>query len=133
MSKSHHFAFYSCDDYWSKLRRFFRLLSTCHIFHKLATLRYQQAGTGPNRRHIQGSKIAKRLPSVKYSLLQYSKIENFTKKISKKLHTQKNGPSGAPGPASASPWRAKVSQCRKTERGTLWGFQHTFCRKTSKN
>ena len=29
----------------------------------------------------------------------------------------KNGPSGAPGPASASPWRAKVSQCRKTERG----------------
>ena len=27
----------------------------------------QQAGTGPSRRHIQGSKIAKRLPSVKYS------------------------------------------------------------------
>ena len=39
------------------------------------------------------------------------------KKFSKKLHTQKNGPSGAPGLASASPWRAKVSQCRKTERG----------------
>ena len=32
------------------------------------------------------------------------------KKFSKKLHTQKNGQSGAPG-------RAKVSQCRKTERG----------------
>ena len=78
----------------------------------------KQAGTGPSQRHIRGSKIAKRLPSVKYSLLQYSKIENF----SKKLHTQKNGPSGAPGPASASPWRAKVSQCRKTERGILWGF-----------
>ena len=72
----------------------------------------KQTGTGPSRRYIQGSKIAKRLPSVKYSLLQYSKIENFTKrKFSKKLHTQKNGPSGAPGPASASPWRA--------ERGTL--------------
>ena len=27
----------------------------------------EQAGTGPSRRHIQGSKIAKRLPSVKYS------------------------------------------------------------------
>ena len=67
----------------------------------------------------------------------------------RKSKTQKNGPSGAPGPASASPWRAKrgtlpklstfllqlkrpfgektnfrkkVSQCRKTERGTLWGF-----------
>ena len=32
------------------------------------------------------------------------------KKFSKKLHTQKKGPSG-------SLWRAKVSQCRKTERG----------------
>ena len=35
----------------------------------------------------------------------------------KKLHTKKIGPSGAPGLASASPWRANVSQCRKTERG----------------
>ena len=115
------------------------------------SLKSQQAGTGPNRRHIQGSKIAKRLPSVKYSLLQYSKIENFSKKnLSKKLHTQKNGPSGTPGPASASPWRAKrgtlpklptflsqlkgdlsekkkfrkkISQCRKTERGDPLGFQ----------
>ena len=51
----------------------------------------KQAGTGPSRRHIQGSKMAKGLPSVN---LQYSK-------------SQKNGPSGAPGPASASPWRAK--------------------------
>ena len=32
----------------------------------------KQAGTGPSRRHIQGSKIAKGLPSVN---LQYSKIE----------------------------------------------------------
>ena len=57
----------------------------------------RQAGTGLSRRYIQGSKIAKGLPSVN---LQYSKIEK-----------PKNGPSGAPGPASASPWRAK--------RGTL--------------
>ena len=57
----------------------------------------EKAGTGPSRRHIQGSKIAKRLPSVKYSLLEYSKIENFTrKKFSRKVHAQKNGPSGAP-------------------------------------
>ena len=34
----------------------------------------------------------------------------------KKLRTKKIGPSDAPGLASASPWRAKVSQCRKTER-----------------
>ena len=32
----------------------------------------KQAGTGPSRRHVQGSKIAKGLPSVN---LQYSKIE----------------------------------------------------------
>ena len=50
------------------------------------------------------------------TLLQYSKIEIFGKNFSKKLHTQKNGPSGAPGLARASPWRAKVSQYRKTER-----------------
>ena len=49
----------------------------------------QQAGTGPSRRHIQGSKIAKRLPSVKYSLLQYSKIENFSKKKFRKNYILK--------------------------------------------
>ena len=38
------------------------------------------------------------------------------KKIFEKITYSKNGPSGAPGLASASPWRAKVSQCRKTER-----------------
>ena len=34
---------------------------------------FKQAGTGPSRRHIQGSKIAKRLPSVKYS---FTVVEN---------------------------------------------------------
>ena len=58
----------------------------------------EQAGTGPSRRHIRGSKIAKRLQRVN---LQYSKIEK----------PKKNRPSGAPMPTSASPWRAK--------RGTL--------------
>ena len=33
----------------------------------VTSLVLKQAGTGPSRRHIQGSKIAKRLPSVKYS------------------------------------------------------------------
>ena len=33
----------------------------------------EQAGTGPSRRHIQGSKIAKRLPSVMYS---FTVVEN---------------------------------------------------------
>ena len=75
----------------------------------------KQAGTGPSRRHIQGSKIAKRLPSVKYSFTVLENRNFLKKNFSKKL-LKKNGPSGAPGLASASPWRAKVSQCRKTER-----------------
>ena len=59
----------------------------------------KQAGTGPSRRHIQGSKIAKRLPSVKYSFTVLEN-RNFLKKIFlKKVRTKKTGPSGAPGRA----------------------------------
>ena len=72
---------------------------------------FKQAGTGPSRRHIQGSKITKRLPSVKYSLLQYSKIENFWKKNFRKNYILKKWTEWRAGA------RAKVSQCRKTERG----------------
>ena len=50
----------------------------------------KQAETGPSRRHIQHSKIAKRLPSVKYSQLQYSKIKNFSKKNFEKITYSKN-------------------------------------------
>ena len=70
-----------------------------------------QARTGPSRRYIQGSKIAQRLPSVTYSLLQYSKIGIFLKKkFSKKLHNQKNGLSGAP---------KKIGSAEKNDRGEL--------------
>ena len=102
-------------------------------------MKLKQAGNGISRRHIQSTKIAKGLPSVKYSHLQYSKIKN-----------QKNGPSGTPGPASASPWRAKrmtlsklstfLSQfpgtvwrkkiksqnAEKLNGGTLWRFSTSF-------
>ena len=128
----------------------------------MSSCELKQAGTGPSRRHIQGSKIAKRLPSFKYSLLQYSKIEHFSKKKSKKLPTQKNGPSAKVSQCRKTERgdplrffnihsvakhekieenknfysREKISQCRKkTERVTLWPFgifQHPFCRKTSK-
>ena len=43
------------------------------VTKKATQLQYKQAGTGPSRRHIQGSKIAKRLPSVKYS---FTEVEN---------------------------------------------------------
>ena len=72
----------------------------------------KQAGTGPSRRHIQGSKIAKRLPSVKYSFTVL-KNRNFLKKnFSKKSHTQKNGPTGA----------LKTHNAEKLKGWTLWGF-----------
>ena len=95
-------------------------------------------------------------PAQVGAISKAQKLHNF----SKKLHTQKNGPSGAPGSASASPWRAKggtlpklstflsqlkgdpsekkkfskkISQCRKTERGdSLWDFKHPICCKISK-
>ena len=49
----------------------------------------EQAGTGPSRRHIQGSKIAKRLPSVKYSFTVLENRNFLKKNFSKKLHTKK--------------------------------------------
>ena len=100
---------------------------------------------GPSRRHIQGSKLAKRLPSVKYSLLQYSKIENFTKFFfSKKIHTQKNGNGdtseivnifvAVEGVLSQNIkkieggkklyFRKKISQCRKKLKGDPLGFSN---------
>ena len=68
---------------------------------------YQQAGTGPSRRHIQGSKIAKRLPSVKYSFTVLENRNFLRKNFSKKNTYSKKW----------TEWRAKVSQCQKTERG----------------
>ena len=65
----------------------------------------KQAGTGPSRRHIQGSKIAERLPSVKYSFTVLEN-RNFLKKNFRKNYSKK-----------WTEWRANVSQCRKTERG----------------
>ena len=44
---------------------------------------------------ISKAKIAKRLPSVKYSFTVLENRKFFEKIFSKKLHTQKNGPSGA--------------------------------------
>ena len=76
-----------------KARLPWNALSYFEAMETVFILSVQQAGTGPSRRHIQGSKIAKGLQSVN---LQYSKIKK-----------PKNGPSGAPGPASASLWRGK--------------------------
>ena len=69
---------------------------------------------------LKNSKKTSRCQVLFYST---RKSKFFEKEFFEKKHTQKIGPGGAPGPASASPWRAKVSQCRKTERGDpLWFF-----------
>ena len=75
----------------------------------------KQDGTGPSQRHIQGSKIAKRLPSVKYSLLQYSKIENFTKKIFRKNYTQKMDRVKRRGPLARAPGALKGGHFRNCQ------------------
>ena len=80
-------------------------------------LNQKQAGTGPSRRHIQGSKIAKRLPSVEYS---FTVLEN--RKFFEKLHTQKNGPSDARGPLARAPGALKSHNAEKLKGGPFWDF-----------
>ena len=58
----------------------------------------KQAGTGPSRRHIQGSKIAKRLPSVKYSFTVVENRKFFEKLLKKMDRVARRGSLGrAPG------------------------------------
>ena len=66
----------------------------------------KQAGTGPSRRHIQGSKIAKGLPRVN---LQYSKIE----KAKKMDRVARRGPlARAPGALKGGHFRNCQHFCR---------------------
>ena len=74
---------------------------------------FKQAGTGPSGRHIQGSKIAKRLPSVN---LQYSKIENFTKKKFRKNYILKKMDRVARrGPVARAPGALKGGHFRNCQ------------------
>ena len=66
----------------------------------------KQAGTGPSRRHIEGSKIAKGLPSVN---LQYSKIE----KAKKMNRVARRGPlARAPGALKGGDFQICQHFCR---------------------
>ena len=92
----------------------------------MAQMKRKQARTGPSRCHIQGSKIAKDFQVSIYS--------------TRKSKSQKNGPSGALGPANASPWRAKEKKkekkyhnAEKLKGGPFGVFQRPYGRKTSKN
>ena len=78
-----------------------------------------------NSRHWQGYKRTSRdrpksapYPRLKNSK-KTSKCQLFSFTVLENRNFFKKRPSGAPGLASASPCRAKVSQCRKTEWRTL--------------
>ena len=74
------------------------ILNAFTIFH------LKQDGTGSSRRHIQGSKIAKRLPSVKYSFTVLENRKFHEKKFFEKITYSKKW---TEWPATASFWRAE--------------------------
>ena len=81
--------------------------------------RNKQAGTGPSRRHIQGSKIAKRLPSVKYSFTVLENRKFFEKFFLKKLHTKKMDRVARRGSLARAPGALKSHNAEKLKGGTL--------------
>ena len=78
---------------------------------------------------LKNSKKTSKCQVFPFTVLKNRKF--YEKKNSKKLHTQKNGPSGAPGPASASPWRAEMGTLPNLS--TFLSQLKGFCRKTAKN
>ena len=93
-----------------------------HI-HIARQRRKKQAGTGPSRRHhIQGSKIAKRLPSVKYSFTVLEN-RNFLKKNFRKNYIVKKMDRVARRSSLArAPGALKSHNAEKLKGGTLCGF-----------
>ena len=69
-------------------------------------------------------KNSKKTSKCKYSLLQYSKIEKF-RNCQHFCRSWKGDP-------SEKKFSKKISQCRETEKGTLWDFKHPICCKISK-
>ena len=94
---------------------------------------FKQAGTGPSRRHIQGSKIAKRLPSVKYSFTVVENQKFFENFFLKKLHTKKMDRVARRGSLPRAPGPLTSHNAEKLKGGPFEVFQHPFCRKTWKN
>ena len=63
-------------------------------------------------------------------LLQYSKIENFSKFFLKKLHTKKMDRVARRGPLARAPGALTSHNAEKLKGGPFEVFQHPFCRKT---
>ena len=87
----------------------------------------KQAGTGPSRRHIQGSKIAKGLPSVN---LQYSKIEK-AKKVDR---VAGRGPlTRAPGAPKGGTLLKMSTFLSQLKEGSFYDFMKKILEKKSHN
>ena len=67
--------------------------------------------------------------TFKCQVFSFTVLENRI--LYEKITHSKNGPSGAPGPASASPWRAERRKLPKLS--TFLSQLKGFCRRTSKN
>ena len=91
---------------------------------------FKQAGTGPSRRHIQGSKIAKRLPSVKYSFTVVENRKFFEICFLKKLENKKMDRVARRGSLPRAPGALTSHNAEKLKGGPFEVFQHPFCRKT---
>ena len=76
---------------------------------------------------LKNSKKTSKCQVFSFTVLENRKL----KKKFEKITYSKNGPSGAPGPASASPWRAERGTPPKLS--TFLSQLKGFCRKTSKN
>ena len=111
------FSFHSVPEYQEKLKR--GLLGSTKNFGEKSHSSEKQAGTGPSRRHIQGSKIAKRLPSVKYSFTVVENRKFFEKFFLKKLHTKKMDRVARRGPLARAPGALKSHNAEKLKGGTL--------------
>ena len=102
------------------------------LCYSIFTYFSKQAGTGPSRRHIQGSKIAKRLPSVKYSFTEV-KNRKFFEFFFKNYILKKLDRVARRGSLARAPGALTSHNAEKLKGGPFEVFQHPFCRKTWKN
>ena len=80
----------------------------------------KQAGTGPSRRHIQGSKIAKRLPSVKYTFTILENRNFLNKKFFEKItYSKKMDRVARRGSLARAPGALKSHNAEKLKGWTL--------------
>ena len=107
-------------------RGFFKLTKTLSE-HEYSETSRDRPKSAPYPR-LKNSKKTLKCQVFSFTVLGNRKF--YEKNFSKKLHTQKNGQSGASGPASASPWRAERETLPKLS--TVLSQLRRFCRKTKK-